>query len=152
VLGARRLLAAAVVAGAILVGVGIATLVAPATSVASCAGCAQYTNPLGSSTQSASQTESQTASQTTSAPSTQTATPPPSTTPASTGAAVAPTETATTTDPEPTATAASGAAPGSSTTAGPALPRTGFDSWTIVGFGVALVGGGLIVRRRIRRA
>jgi LPXTG-motif cell wall-anchored protein len=148
VLGARRLLAAAVVAGAILVGVGIATLVAPATSVASCAGCAQYTNPLGSSTQSASQT----ASQTTSAPSTQTATPPPSTTPASTGAAVAPTETATTTDPEPTATAASGAAPGSSTTAGPALPRTGFDSWTIVGFGVALVGGGLVVRRRIRRA
>ena len=30
--------------------------------------------------------------------------------------------------------------PGSSTTAGPALPRTGFDSWTIVGFGVALDG------------
>ncbi|MFZ0388477.1 MAG: LPXTG cell wall anchor domain-containing protein [Solirubrobacteraceae bacterium] len=146
-LGARRLLAAAVVAGAILVGVGIATLAAPATSVAACAGCAQYTNPLGSTTQPATQT----ASQTTSPPATQTATPPP-TTPASTGTAVAPADTATTMDPEPTATAASGAAAGSSTTSGQALPRTGFDSWTIVGFGVVLIGGGLVVRRRMRRA
>jgi LPXTG-motif cell wall-anchored protein len=151
VLGARRLLAAAVVAGAILVGVGIATLVVPATSVASCAGCAQYTNPLGSSTQSATQTASHTASAPATQTPTQTATSPPSTTPASTGAAVAPDETATTTDPEPTATAASGAAAGSSTTSDPALPRTGFDSWTIVGFGVVLIGGGFVVRRRIRR-
>ncbi len=128
-------------------GVGIATLAAPATSVAACAGCAQYTNPLGSTTQPATQT----ASQTTSAPATQTATPPP-TTPASTGTAVAPADTATTMDPEPTATAASGAAAGSSTTSGQALPRTGFDSWTIVGFGVVLIGGGLVVRRRMRRA
>jgi LPXTG-motif cell wall-anchored protein len=148
VLGARRLLAAAVVAGAILVGVGIATLAAPATSVAACAGCAQYTNPLGSTTQPATHSATQTASQTTSAPSTQTATP---TTPASTGTAVAPADTATTMDPEPTATAASGAAAGSSTTSGQALPRTGFDSWTIVGFGVVLIGGGFVVRRRIRR-
>lgn len=128
-------------------GVGIATLAAPATSVAACAGCAQYTNPLGSTTQPATQT----ASQTTSPPATQTATPPP-TTPASTGTAVAPADTATTMDPEPTATAASGAAAGSSTTSGQALPRTGFDSWTIVGFGVVLIGGGLVVRRRMRRA
>jgi LPXTG-motif cell wall-anchored protein len=149
VLGARRLLAAAVVAGAILVGVGIASLVAPATSVASCAGCAQYTNPLGSTTQPATHSGTVTASHTTSPPATQTATPPPSTTPASTDA---PAATATTTDPEPTATAASGAAGGSTTTAGPTLPHTGYDSWTIVGFGVVLLGGGLVVRRRIRRA
>jgi len=131
------------------VGVGIATLVAPATSVASCAGCAQYTNPLGSTTQPATHSGSVTASQTTSPPATQTATPPPSTTPASTDA---PAATATTTDPEPTATAASGAAGGSTTTADPTLPHTGYDSWTIVGFGVVLLGGGLAVRRRIRRA
>lgn len=130
-------------------GVGIASLVVPATSAASCAGCAQYTNPLGSTTQSATTTASQTASP----PATQTATPPPSnTTPASTGTAVAPNETATTTNPLPTATAASGVGGGSSTTAGPALPHTGYDSWTVVGFGVVLVGGGLVVRRRIRRA
>jgi LPXTG-motif cell wall-anchored protein len=146
VLGARRLLAAAVVAGAILVGVGIATLVAPATSVASCAGCAQYTNPLGSTTQPATHSGTVTASQTTSPPATQTATPTPSTTPAS---ADAPAATATTTDPDPTATAAAG---GSTTTAGPVLPHTGYDSLTIVGFGVVLLGGGLVVRRRIRRA
>jgi peptidoglycan DL-endopeptidase CwlO len=147
---------AAVVAGAILVGAGTASLVVPASSAASCAGCAQYTNPLGSTTQPATQT----ASQTTSPPVTHTTTPPPTTTPASTAPAAAPVQSATTadpapaattTDPEPTATAASGAA-GASTTSGPSLPHTGYDSWTVVGFGVVLLGGGLVVRRRIRRA
>jgi LPXTG-motif cell wall-anchored protein len=149
VLGVRRLLVAAIAAGAILAGAGIATLVVPAASAASCAGCAQYTNPLGSTTQSATQTASQTA---TSPPVTQTAATPPSTTPASTATAVAPAQTGTTTDPAPTATAASGVAGGSSTTSGPSLPRTGYDSWAVVGFGVVLVGGGLVVRRRIRHA
>jgi LPXTG-motif cell wall-anchored protein len=148
VLGVRRLLVAAVIAGAILTGAGVATLIVPAASASPCAGCAQYTNPLGSTTQSATQT----ASQTTPPPATQTAAAPPSTTPASTATAVAPAPTATTTDPQPTATAASGVAGGSSTTSGPSLPHTGYDSWAVVGFGVVLVGGGLVVRRRIRRA
>jgi LPXTG-motif cell wall-anchored protein len=139
---------AAVIAGAVLTGAGVATLIVPVASAASCAGCAQYTNPLGSSTQSATQT----ASQTTSPPATQTTAAPPSTTPASTATAVAPAQTATTTDPEPTATAASGVGGASSTTSGPSLPHTGYDSWTVVGFGVVLLGGGLVVRRRIRRA
>jgi LPXTG-motif cell wall-anchored protein len=127
------------------VGVGFASLVAPAASAASCAGCAQYTNPLGSTTQPATHSGTVTASP----PATQTATPTPSTTPPSTDA---PAATATTTDPDPTATAASSAVGGSTTTAGPVLPHTGYDSWTIVGFGVVLLGGGLVVRRRIRRA
>jgi LPXTG-motif cell wall-anchored protein len=148
VLGVRRLLAAAVVAGAVLVGAGSASLLVPATSAASCAGCAQYTNPLGSTTQSVTQT----ASQTTSPPVTRTATAaPPSTTPAA-GGTVAPAETTATTDPQPTATAASGVASGSGTTASdPSLPHTGYDSWTVVGFGVVLLAGGLVVRRRLRR-
>ena len=141
----------AVVAGAILVGVGIASLVVPAHSVAACASCAQYTNPLGSSTQSQTQTTPP-ATQTTSPPATQTAAAPPATTPAP-AATVAPAQTPTITDPEPTATAASGVAGDSATTAsGPQLPHTGYDSWTVVGFGVVLLGGGLVVRRRLRRA
>jgi LPXTG-motif cell wall-anchored protein len=145
VIGVRRLLVAAITVGALLLGAGIASLVAPSTSVAACAGCAQYTNPLGTTTQSATQTASQTTSSVTQTTPPVTQSAPPDTSTAGASA------TATTTDPEPTATAASAAA-GSETTSTRALPHTGYDSWMIVGFGVALVGGGLVVRRRIRRA
>ena len=37
-------------------------------------------------------------------------------------------------------------------TSSPTLPYTGYDAWTAVGFGLALVAGGVVVRWRVRRS
>jgi hypothetical protein len=138
---------------ALLVVLGALALTVPAIALAGgSAGNNQYTNPFGSSTTSQPpppQTSSTTAPETTTSsapPETQTSsTPPPAT-------AVSP-DTATsavTSDPtEPTATAAS---PDPATsTAGKGLPRTGYAVAEIAGFGLVMIAGGLVIRRRARR-
>jgi LPXTG-motif cell wall-anchored protein len=125
---------------------GALALAVPAVTIADggggSAGDQQYTDPFGGTstpTPSKPKTTATTPPQTTStaaAPPTTSATP------------VASTQTATTqtsSDPTtPTATIAS------STTG--TLPRTGYDSWLAAGLGFVLVGGGLALRFRARRA
>jgi hypothetical protein len=137
----------------------LVALAVPAVSLAGgSAGDQQYTDPFSGGS---SGSGSHTAGTTTSSPATTTSSPAPaqttpsaapSTTPAdpTTAAAVPttagdPTATAAavpTTAGEPTATMAGG----SSTT----LPHTGYDAWTAVGFGVALVAGGAALRWHLR--
>ena len=38
------------------------------------------------------------------------------------------------------------------TTAGKGLPRTGYAVWEIAGFGLVMIAGGFVIRRRARRA
>jgi len=106
----------------------------PAASLASGGGSAgdqQYTDPFANTT---------TAKSTTTAPAaTSTATPAPATAPASAPAPVTPTATA--------------AATTTSTTVAPStLPFTGFDSRLAGALGVSMIAGGMILRRRTRRA
>jgi LPXTG-motif cell wall-anchored protein len=118
-------------------------LTVPAVSLADggggSAGDQQYTDPFSSTSGGATSTAPAT---TTSAALTPTATssPAPSTTP--------PSSAAPTTSADPTATIATATATASSKT----LPYTGYDAWTAVGFGLALVAGGMVLRRRTHRA
>jgi hypothetical protein len=136
---------------ALLVVLGALALAVPAVALAGgSAGNNQYTNPFGSGTTSQPstpppQTSSTAASQTASSTS------PPATT---VSPATVTTSVVTTSDPtatsEPTATAASPAA--GTTTGGEGLPRTGYAVWEIAGFGLVMVAGGFVIRRRGRRA
>jgi LPXTG-motif cell wall-anchored protein len=125
---------------------GALALAVPAVTLAAGGGSAgdqQYTDPFGgtsSPTTSTAKTTSTTPATTSTAPATAapttTATPVASTPTASTPAGSDPTT--------PTATIAS-------STAG-TLPRTGYDSWVAAALGFVLVGGGLALRVRARRA
>jgi LPXTG-motif cell wall-anchored protein len=130
------------IAGLLALVVGLAV---PALSLAGgSAGDQQYTDPFGgaSGSHSASATTTTPATTTASATPTSTASPEPSTGSAdpTTAAGSSSGELATTAG-EPTATIA---------TSTPTLPYTGYDAWTAVGFGITLVAGGLILRRRVR--
>ena len=138
--GARHL-------AALLIVLGLVAMAAPAIALAGgSAGNNQYTNPFGSTSPSSPPATSSTAS----APP---ATAPVQTTaPSSTSPSADPGTTPATATANPTATAASGAAPATTTTSGPSLPRTGYLDWEAAGFGLVLVVGGLVVRKRARRA
>jgi cytoskeletal protein RodZ len=137
---------------ALLVVLGALALAVPAVALAGgSAGNNQYTNPFGGGTtpQPTTTTPPQTSS--TAAPQPTTSAAPPATT-QSPGTAT--TSVVTTSDPtatsEPTATAAS---PGvGTTTGGTGLPRTGYAVWELAGFGLVMVAGGFVIRRRGRRA
>jgi hypothetical protein len=136
--GARHL------AGLFIV-LGVIAMAVPAIALAGgSAGNNQYTNPFGNTSPSSTPATSSTAS----APP---ATTPAQTTPASTSGAAGATTTPVTTNADPTATAAAGAA-SPTTTSGHSLPRTGYLDWEAAGFGVVLLAGGLVIRRRMRRA
>ncbi|MGI8713945.1 MAG: hypothetical protein ACR2NR_12370 [Solirubrobacteraceae bacterium] len=114
-------------------------LTLPAVSLAGGGGSAgdqQYTDPFsGGGTQHSTSTP---------APST-TPSPASSTTPAPAPAPAPSAAPTTSADPTATiATSAGGAATASSST----LPYTGYDLWVGVGFGVTMVAGGLVLRRR----
>jgi hypothetical protein len=134
--GARHL-------AALLIVLGLVAMAVPAIALAGgSAGNNQYTNPFGSTSPSSPPATSSTASA------------PPATTPAQT---TPPSSTSPAVDPgtataDPTATAAAGAAPSTTTTSGRSLPRTGYLDWEAAGFGLVLVAGGLVVRKRARRA
>jgi LPXTG-motif cell wall-anchored protein len=118
-----------------------ATVLGPAAALAASgpsAGDNQYTDPLKSTTTTASK-PAKSASTTTPA-----ATPPPSTSSGTINTAP-PVATATTT--APTATIATTASSATSTSA--TLPRTGYDSWLAAALGAGLVAAGLSVRRRV---
>jgi LPXTG-motif cell wall-anchored protein len=135
---------------ALLVVLGTLALAVPAVALAGgSAGNNQYTNPFGSGTTSQPTTTASPQTSSTTAPVTTTSSPPPASTQS---AATATTSVVTTTDPAsgPTATAAASGA--GATTGGKALPRTGYAEWELAGFGLVLVAGGLVIRRRSRRA
>jgi cytoskeletal protein RodZ len=137
--GARHLAALLIVLGAV-------AMMIPAIAFAGgSAGNNQYTNPFGNTSPSSPPATSSTAS---APPST---TPSQSTSPASTSPSESTTPQATTTDPTATA-AAAGAGGSTTTTSGPSLPRTGYLDWEAAGFGIVLVAGGVLIRRRTRRA
>jgi LPXTG-motif cell wall-anchored protein len=129
---------------------GVLALAVPAVTLAGGGGSAgdqQYTDPFAGTAPGKSKPKTTT----TRTPTTATQ---PATTPATTPAATAPPTTSATpvastsgaSDPStPTATIAS-----STGTAGE-LPHTGYDGWLAAALGVALVGGGLGLRARLRR-
>jgi LPXTG-motif cell wall-anchored protein len=122
----------------------LVALAVPAVSLAGgSAGDQQYTDPFsgGSSSHTAATTTS-------SAPATTTSSPAPAT---SSPAAAAPTPSA---DPSTVAAATTTAADPTATiaTSSPTLPYTGYDAWTAVGFGLALLAGGTVIRWRVRRS
>jgi LPXTG-motif cell wall-anchored protein len=128
---------------ALFVVLGALALAVPAVALAGgSAGNNQYTNPFGGGTtsQPTATTPPQTSS--TAAPQTTTSAPPPATT---VSPATATTSVVTTSDP--TATAAASPAVGTTTTS-QGLPRTGYADAEIAGFGLAMVAGGLFIRRR----
>jgi LPXTG-motif cell wall-anchored protein len=128
---------------------GALALAAPAVTLASggggSAGDQQYTDPFAGTAPGKSKPKTTTTSTPT------TSSQPATTTPATTTPAAAPTttatpvaSTATSSDPTtPTATIAS-------TTTGE-LPHTGYDGWLAATLGFVLVGGGLVLRARLRR-
>jgi LPXTG-motif cell wall-anchored protein len=124
---------------------GALALAVPAVTLAAggggSAGDQQYTDPFGG-------TSTPTSKPKTTATTPPQTTPTPAPAPTTSATPVASTQTATTqtsSDPTtPTATIAS------STTG--TLPRTGYDSWLAAGLGFVLVGGGLALRVRARRA
>lgn len=132
---------------ALFIVLGALALAVPAVALAGgSAGNNQYTNPFGGGTtsQPTATTPPQTSS--TAAPQTTTSAPPPPATTVS--PATATTSVVTTSDP--TATAAASPGVGTTTTTSQGLPRTGYADAEIAGFGLAMVAGGLIIRRRRR--
>jgi LPXTG-motif cell wall-anchored protein len=137
---------------ALLIVLGGFALAVPAIALAGgSAGNNQYTNPFGGGSGPASQTTTappQTSSTTAAPPSTSAA---PSPTP-STSAAPPPTATTATTSgvstSDPTATAAASSA--TATTGAGRLPHTGYAEWEVAGFGIVMIAGGLVIRRRRR--
>jgi LPXTG-motif cell wall-anchored protein len=128
-----------------LLVLGALALSVPAVTLASGGGSAgdqQYTDPFGGTSApkkgpSKPATTSTPATTTTSSPAA--TTPPPA--PAATSPAAAADPTTATSDPTtPTATTAN------------ELPHTGYDSWMAGALGMALVGGGMLLRARVRRA
>jgi LPXTG-motif cell wall-anchored protein len=136
---------------ALLVVLGALALAVPTVALAGgSAGNNQYTNPFGSGTTSQPTTTAPPQTSSTTAPVTTTSVPPPASTQS---AATATTSVVTTTDPASGPTATAAASPGAgATTGGKALPRTGYADWELAGFGLVLVAGGLVIRRRSRRA
>lgn len=120
-----------------LLALALIALAAPVASLASGGGSAgdqQYTDPFAGSQTTTPQTTTHTVTS-----------PPPAPAPAAT--APAPTTPAT---PAPTAstTPPQTAAP----TTLNRLPYTGYDGWVGAGFGITMIAGGLVLRRRARRA
>jgi hypothetical protein len=137
---------------ALLVVLGALALAVPTVALAGgSAGNNQYTNPFGGGTTSQPTTTTPPQTSSTSAPETTTSAPPPAT---SEAPGTATTSVVTASDPtatsEPTATAA--VSPGGTTTGGKGLPRTGYAVWELAGFGLVMVAGGFVIRRRSRRA
>jgi hypothetical protein len=137
----RRLLTWILVLAALGLAVPAATLAAGGGS----AGDQQYTDPFAGTPHPAGSTHTAT-------------TPPPTTTPAPTTTAPAPA--ASTPAPAPSTTPLPAAPPATAvtstasapTTARPTtLPFTGYDSWLAGALGVAMIGAGVILRRRARR-
>jgi hypothetical protein len=125
-------------------------LAGPAAALASggggSAGDQQYTDPFAG-TSNPTSTHSQTSTATTpaaTAPATATApVPAPATVPA----------TSTAPPPATPAQAPPTGGSGTATSTRPTqLPFTGYDSWVAAGLGAAMVAGGLVMRRRLRRA
>jgi cytoskeletal protein RodZ len=135
---------------ALLVVLGALALAVPAVALAcGSAGNNQYTNPFGGGTTSQPTTTPPQTSSTAAPQPTTSATPPATTQSPGTATSVVTTSDPTATS-EPTATAAS---PGvGTTTGGTGLPRTGYAVWELAGFGLVMVAGGLVIRRRGRRA
>jgi len=116
---------------------GLLAMLAPAASLAGCSGSAgdqQYVDPLagchkhkGSTTPAATTT-----------PSAATTTPSASATPPATAAS----------STTPTATTATGAGATGKDPSSKTLPYTGFETWEAAGFGLILLAGGLVLRRR----
>jgi LPXTG-motif cell wall-anchored protein len=123
---------------------GALALAVPAVTLASGGGSAgdqQYTDPFAG-TPSSSQSKTTTTS---SAPATSTTPATAAPTPTSTSPTTPVASTQTSSDPTtPTATIATPSTAGQ-------LPRTGYDSWLAGALGFALVGGGLLLRARLRR-
>jgi cytoskeletal protein RodZ len=134
--GARHL-------AALLSVLGVIAMLVPAIALAGgSAGNSQYTNPFGNTSPSSPPATSSTASA------------PPATTPAqsTSPATTSPSTTPVTTSGAPTATAVAGAGGGSTTSSGRSLPRTGYLDWEAAGFGLVLVAGGFVIRRRLHRS
>ena len=123
---------------------GAVALSIPAVTLAAggggSAGDQQYTDPFGG-TSTPSSTTHATATPTTPA----TTNAPTTSAPASTVAASSTTSAAGTLTSDP------GSMP-TATTAGNQLPYTGYDIWLAGAFGFAMVGGGLLLRRRTHRS
>jgi hypothetical protein len=136
----RRLLTALLVLVALALAVPAATLAAGGGS----AGDQQYTDPFAATS---TPTSTHTATPTTTPPAPATTAPPP--TVATSTQPLAPAATAT-----PAATTPAPATPEpTATTARPTtLPFTGYDSWLAGALGMAMVVGGITLRRRARRA
>lgn len=122
---------------------GAIMLAVPAVTLASGGGSAgdqQYTDPFAG-------TPTSTATHTAAPPTTTTAAPAAATTPASspTTLSAAPTSTLGSTMP-------SGSTSSTSAAAQPQLAYTGYDAWMAAGFGLVLVAGGLVLRRRTRHS
>jgi hypothetical protein len=131
---------------AVCLTLGLLALALPAVSLAGgSAGDQQYTDPFGGGGGSSATTTQPT---TTSAPPA-TATTPPATTPPATTPPATTTPATTTPETTPAAPADTGpisADPSATTT----LPYTGYPAWMAAGFGVAMLGAGLTLRRRAR--
>jgi hypothetical protein len=134
----RRLLTWILVLAALALAVPAATL---ASGPGGSAGDQQYTDPFaGTSNPATTHTTTHTAT---------TPAPAPATTPAPAATSTAPAPAA----PAPAASTAPDTTPATSTPARPtSLAFTGYDSWLAGGLGVAMVGGGVLLRRRARRA
>ena len=124
---------------------GVLALAVPAVALAGGGGSAgdqQYTDPFGGTSPGKSKPKTTS----TSAPPTTTSSAPATTTPPATPTTSATPVTGTSTASDPTTPTATIA----STTAGQ-LPHTGYDGWLAAALGFALVGGGLVLRARLRR-
>lgn len=124
-----------------LLALVLAALAAPAVSLAGGGGSAgdqQYTDPFSGGGTSHSTSTAQAT----------TPTPAPAPAPAPAPGSAATSATPTTPTADPTATIAT-ATPLSTVAT---LPYTGYDLWTAAGFGLTMVAGGLVLRRRTRRA
>jgi LPXTG-motif cell wall-anchored protein len=140
----------------LLVVLGAFALAVPAVALAGgSAGNNQYTNPFGGSTTAPQTTSAPPQTSSTTAPQTSTASAPPTTAspPATTSVSAAGTSTSVVTSSDPTSdpTATAAASPGgATTTGGKGLPNTGYADWEIAGFGLVMLAGGFVIRRRRR--
>ena len=129
----------------LLVVLGAFALAVPTIALAGgSAGNNQYTNPFGPGTTSQPTTTAPPHTSSTTPPQTTTASAPPSTSVAPDTATVSAVTTS-----DPTATAAASPRVGT-TTATKGLPYTGYAGWDIAGFGLVMIAGGFVIRRRSR--
>jgi LPXTG-motif cell wall-anchored protein len=132
-----------------LLALGALLLLGPGAALASgpSAGDQQYTDPLGGSSTPSSQPSSSSSSSSGSGTSSGSSAPVTQGTSASAGSSSPTASTTTSTSTGATTAATTGTTTSSASTS--TLPRTGFDAWLAAGLGLALLGTGVAVRRRI---